>query len=66
MFPGYRTAHRDPFDRMLVAQAWVEPMRLTADNRQASGAIRSETVLLVSSRPDSTAVLVTRVHTKEA
>ena len=25
--------HRDPFDRMLIAQAWAEPMRLLTSDR---------------------------------
>ena len=29
--------HRDPFDRMLVAQAMTEPMRLLTSDRQLTG-----------------------------
>jgi PIN domain nuclease of toxin-antitoxin system len=29
--------HRDPFDRLLVAQAWVEPMILLTDDATLGG-----------------------------
>lgn len=37
--------HADPFDRLLVAQAWVEPMRLVTHD--ATVALYSDTILKV-------------------
>lgn len=37
--------HSDPFDRLLVAQALTEPMRLVTHDRQV--AVYSDTVILV-------------------
>jgi PIN domain nuclease of toxin-antitoxin system len=37
--------HQDPFDRILVAQAWVEPMRLLT--RDATVAKYSDAIILV-------------------
>lgn len=37
--------HRDPFDRLLIAQALIEPMRLITHDRQVSA--YSDTVILV-------------------
>jgi PIN domain nuclease of toxin-antitoxin system len=42
---GLRGLHRDPFDRLLIAQAQVEPMRLVTSDRAFSG--YSDTVILV-------------------
>jgi PIN domain nuclease of toxin-antitoxin system len=34
---GLPTIHKDPFDRLLVAQAWVEPMILLTDDDKLGG-----------------------------
>jgi len=44
-FGGLSPGHGDPFDRLLVAQALAEPMRLVTHDRQI--AAYSDTVILV-------------------